>query len=262
MFGNCLEVALRILLLLMVASSGSLGAAVPNGSFEWQPDSPENQGMLSSRLHALRTALVEENTKGLLIIRNDRIVYEWYAEGHSRQRKHYTASMAKALVGGVALAVAMSDDQISLDEPAARFLPQWRDDPLKSQITIRHLGSHTSGIQDAWVSSESVSGIDQQNFSGWEGQFWQWRSGRQLPPNDSFSLSRDRAPVLFRPGTAYEYSNPGMAMLSYVVTASLKGTETSDTRTIPTVPMNQRIKWYWRGCTRIISWSGQPMTIL
>jgi hypothetical protein len=45
---------------------------------------------------------------------------------------------------------------------------------------------------------------------------------------DPFSISRDEAPIIFSPGASYAYSNPGMAMLAYAVTASLKGAPQSD----------------------------------
>ncbi len=203
---------------------------VEAAEFEWKTAAAESQGMSSAKLQALERRLIERNTKAFLVIRNDRIVHEWYGAGHGRRSRHYTASMAKALVGGVSLAVAISDGLISVDDPVSKHVPQWKSDPLKSQITVRHLGSHTSGIQDAWVSEESARGVNQGDFSGWEGAFWQWRGGGKTPPNDAFTLSREAAPVLFKPGTDYHYSNPGIAMLTYAVTASLKGTASSDVR--------------------------------
>ena len=85
------------------------------------------------------------NHGDLLVIRNDRIIFERYAPGWDATKPHGTASLAKALVGGMSLAVALTDGKIALDDPAAKYIPQWKDDPQKSRITIRHLGSHTSG---------------------------------------------------------------------------------------------------------------------
>ena len=64
-------------------------------------------------------------------------MFEWYAPGHSAEAKHYSASMAKALVGGMSLSVAITDARLRLDDRAAQFVPQWRDDPRKSTITVR-----------------------------------------------------------------------------------------------------------------------------
>ena len=201
-------------------------------NFEWQVARPEDNGFSSARLDQLKDELIQRGTKSFLVIRHDKIVYEWYAEDHSRNSRHYTASMAKALVGGVSLAVAMSDGLISLDDKASRYVPQWREDSQRSAITIRHLGSHTSGLQDAWDPAGAEAGLGQDEYSGWEGNFWRWRSRDESEGDDAFSISRDISPVLFPPGSAYHYSNPGIGMLSYAVTASLRGSEIQDIRTL------------------------------
>src|SRR5207247_873522 len=129
----------------------------------------------------------------------------------------------KALVGGMAVAVALSDDRIALDDRASKYVSQWSDDPLKSKIIIRQLGSHTSGLADA-----EEGGLPHDQLTGWKGEFWK----RLPPPNDPFAISRDKTPVLFAPGAGFQYSNPGMAMLGYVVTAALKGSPQKDLRSL------------------------------
>ena len=171
--------AIRILALLLLAVVGSrvmAGDGDPEVAFEWRESSPEGQEMDGTRLEEMRKSLAEHGTKGLLVIRNDKIVCEWYREGHGADKQHYTASMAKAVVGGVSLAVAMSDGLIALDDPAAGFVASWREDPRKSKITIRHLGSHTSGIEDA-----EADDLPHERLIGWKGDFWK----RLDPPRRS-----------------------------------------------------------------------------
>jgi CubicO group peptidase (beta-lactamase class C family) len=74
--------------------------------------------------------------------------------------------------------------------------------------------------------------VDQNDFSGWEGDFWRWRGGTQPAPHNAFTLSRDVAPVLFTPGSDFHYSNPGIALLTHCVTAAIKGTPHADVRTL------------------------------
>lgn len=64
-----------------------------------------------------------------------------------RPRSIYTASMAKAIVGGVSLGIALTDRRMTLDDTVASYVPHWKRDPRKSRITIRQLGSHTSGLK-------------------------------------------------------------------------------------------------------------------
>ena len=190
-------------------------------SFEWQIATPTSQGLSDEKLNAMQERLAAKGTKALLIARNDRIVLEWYANPESKS--HYTASMAKALVGGVAVAVALTDGVMALDDPAAKFVPQWRDDPKKSKITIRQLGSHTSGLDDA-----EQDNLPHDKLTGWRGDFW-----KRLPvPNDPFSVSRDKTPVLSEPGSEWAYSNPGIAMLTYCTTAAIRDGEYKDIRTL------------------------------
>jgi CubicO group peptidase (beta-lactamase class C family) len=206
--------------LLAGATAPAPAAAAP---FEWQIATPESQGMSSQRLDALKDRLASNQTKVFLVVRNDKIVCEWYAPGFSAGKPHYTASMAKALVGGVSVAVALSDGRIALDDKAAAYVPSWRDDPRKSQITIRQLGSHASGIEDA-----EQDDIPHDKLPGWKGLFWK----AAAPPNDPFSLSRDKALVVYEPGKDTRYSNPGIAMLAYCVTVALKDAPQKDLRTL------------------------------
>jgi CubicO group peptidase (beta-lactamase class C family) len=192
------------------------------GAMPWRTARPEDEGMSSARLDALRDRIAAK-TKGLLVIRNDAIVYEWYAADHGAGKPHYTASMAKALVGGVSFAIAATDGRISIDDQVTKYIPEWGADPRKRAITVRHLGSHTSGLEDA-----EADRLPHDKLTGWQGDFWK----RLEPPADPFTISRDLTPVLFPPGERFQYSNPGIAMLTYAVTASLRGTETKDIRTL------------------------------
>ncbi len=179
--------------------------------------------MSSEKLDALWKELSQRRSDSLFVIRNDKLVYERYANGFSRSKPHGTASLAKALVGGMSLMVAMSDGRISPDDKAAKFVPQWVGVPGKDAITIRELATHTSGLADA-----EGNGLPHEELTGWEGDFWK----RLPPPNDPFTIARDITPLLFPPGTRAQYSNPGMGMLGYCITASLRGAPQKDLRSL------------------------------
>lgn len=179
--------------------------------------------MASARLQAFWEALQARHTKAFLVIRGDRIVFEGYAAGQGRTTPHYTASLAKALVGGVSLMMAMEDGRVRPDDPVSRYATQWDDDRQKREITLRHLATHTSGLEDA-----EADGLPHDQLTGWKGDFWK----RLAPPRDPFTLSRDVVPVLDPPGIRARYSNPGMAMLSYCLTAALRGSPHPDLRSL------------------------------
>ncbi|HEY2016609.1 MAG TPA: serine hydrolase, partial [Bryobacteraceae bacterium] len=179
-------------------------------------DTPEHQGISRAALDAWKNRLAGLKTSALVVVRHDKIVYEWYAPGNSADKKQGTASMAKAIVGGTSLMVALNDGRMKPDDRASKYIPAWRDDPQKNQITIRQLATHTSGIEDA-----EQDDIPHESLPGWKGAFW-----KRTP--DPFSIAIHQAPVIFVPGTSNAYSNPGMAALAYAVTASLRGAPQTD----------------------------------
>ncbi|HEX2034286.1 MAG TPA: serine hydrolase domain-containing protein [Chloroflexota bacterium] len=202
--------------------SDGAGLEVPESAapFEWRSGPPEAQAFSGAALDALVERLAAQGTEAFLVVRRDQIVREWYGPGWSAGRPHYSASLAKALVGGMALTVTLGDRHLGADDRAADFVPAWADDPQRSAITIRQLATHCSGISDA---EHDVDPDDPQR--GWMAAFW------QRDP-DPFTVARDRAPLLFPPGTAYQYSNPGMAMLGYGITAARRGQAQPDIRTL------------------------------
>src|SRR5438874_733143 len=118
------------LLMALTCASIALGQAdQARPPFEWQSATPESQGISQAKLEAIKNRLTKNKTDCFLVARNDKIVYEWYADDWNRTRPHGTASLAKAIVGGLSLAVAMTDGKISLDHPAAKLIREWRDDP-------------------------------------------------------------------------------------------------------------------------------------
>lgn len=199
------------------------GTAAENSRDLWQVGTPESRGFSSAKLEAMRAGLAEHKTEALLVIRNDTIICEWYAPSFAANKKHGTASLAKAVVGGVSLAVALNDGRLTLDDTAAKYIPQWHDDAQKSRILLRQLGSHTSGVADA-----EEGDLAHDKLSGWKGDFWK----RLAVPNDPFTISRDRAPLIFAPGEKMQYSNPGIALMTYCVTASLREAPQKDIRTL------------------------------
>ena len=196
---------------------------IPPPAFSWPEMPTDRSGLDPQKLEKWWQLLKKNNTNSIFLVRNDKIVFERYANGFDRHKPHGTASMAKALTGGMSLLLAINDGLMKFEDPAWNYVPQWKNDPVKSKITVRHLATHTSGLSDS-----SVSGFDHTEEPGWKGEFWK----RNPVPNDPFTLSRDLAAVLFEPGTDYQYSNPGIAMLGYCVTRALRKGPHKDIRTL------------------------------
>jgi len=170
----------------------------------WESATPESMDFDSAKLSTLRDSLSQLETTGFLVVRKNRIVDEWYEEGHGPNKTHYTASLQKAIAGSMALLVELNDDRISLEDPVWKYIPAWKDDAMKSKITIRHLITHSSGIDD-------VSGDE----PGWKHIYHNELDQR-------FPLALDKPVVLFEPGSRYSYSGVGFYTLAYAMAASLQ----------------------------------------
>jgi CubicO group peptidase (beta-lactamase class C family) len=68
------------------------------------------------------------------------------------------------------------------------------------------------------MEDSSMPGFDHTNEPGWHGEFWK----RNPVPQDPFTIARDEAPIRTEPGTRYQYSNPGIAVLGYCVTRAIQ----------------------------------------
>lgn len=100
-----------------------------------------------------RAAKYSESKRGaaVLVIQNGRTVFENYGNGVARDGRWPVFSGTKSF-WGVAALCAVRDGLIKLDERVADTITEWKNDPLKSQITIRQLLNQSDGIDGAsWL---------------------------------------------------------------------------------------------------------------
>lgn len=106
------------------------------------------------------------------------------------------ASLSKQFTA-TAIALLVRDGKLAFDTPARDILPELP--AHASQVTIRHLLTHTSGLWDYedFVPDSQV---------------------RQVSDAESLTLVSTRAKRLyFAPGSAWRYSNTGYALLALIV---------------------------------------------
>jgi len=136
---------------------------------------PETVGMSSERLNrldgVLQNAVTQSSVPGVsaLIVRNGKIVY-YKAFGMAdnaanrplkRDDIFRIASMSKAITS-TAVMMLWEEGKFQLDDPISKYIPEFKiqtvlknfkfqdstytTEPVKSEITIRHLLTHTSGL--------------------------------------------------------------------------------------------------------------------
>lgn len=108
-------------------------------------------------LTSLLDQALQDGASSLLIVRDDEVLAERHAPGWDAGRPREVASVAKSMVA-VLIGMAIDDGFLGgLDQSAADFIPAWRDDGRRA-ITLRHLMSMTSGLNDAGLALRGVRG--------------------------------------------------------------------------------------------------------
>jgi len=97
-----------------------------------------------------RAAKYSESRRGIsmLVIQNGRTVFEHYANGGMRDGRWPIFSGTKSF-WGIAALVAAQQGLFRLDDRVSETIGEWKNDPPKSEITIRQLLSQTDGIEGA-----------------------------------------------------------------------------------------------------------------
>lgn len=97
-----------------------------------------------------------------------------------------------------AMAIMMLAERgkLSYDDPVSKYIPEFSPSAHLSQITLRQLLNHTSGIRDYGDLGIDDSGLDQ---------------------HDLIAELLKKEDLLAKPGLKYQYSNPGYALLAVVV---------------------------------------------
>jgi CubicO group peptidase (beta-lactamase class C family) len=95
-----------------------------------------------------RAARYSEKERGvsMLVMQNGRTVFQHYANGGASNRRWPIFSGTKSF-WGIAALCALNEGLFRLDDRVADTITEWKNDPLKSQITIRELLHFTDGIE-------------------------------------------------------------------------------------------------------------------
>jgi CubicO group peptidase (beta-lactamase class C family) len=129
----------------------------------------------------------------LAVERAGEIVLERYGDGFGSTVAHPLYSGTKSFWGVLAVA-AEEDGVLVLDEPVAQTFPEWRSEPRRRSITLRHLLQLTSGI----------------GFGG---------LGNAVPAYEKALL----APIVDEPGAKFTYGGIPLQVFGAVLSHRLRG---------------------------------------
>src|SRR3954469_11706881 len=143
----------------------------------------------------------EKNAAALLVVREGSLVLERRWNGHKPGDRTNSASMAKT-VTALLIGIAVEEGKIaSIDEPAAKWIPAWRDD-ARSKITLRHLLQMHAGLRPMGEYEDPYSDA----------------SYLALGTDSRYVV--DNVPAVAEPGQRFDYSNVNFQALGFVLEAA------------------------------------------
>lgn len=140
----------------------------------------------------------------VLVMKKGEVIFERAGNGWSLDKPHPLASGTKSFTGVMAM-MAVQDGLLTLDELASDTITEWKSDPLKSKITVRHLLTLSSGLAP---SDKVFAGGSGANILGDVAKRRAERLGTddadRVKPKDNFKAAID-LPMNHAPGTKFEY---------------------------------------------------------
>ncbi len=154
-----------------------------------------------SKFESFGHYLNENKTLSYAVIKNDTLVYEWYAKKYDETSTVTTFSLAKSLVS-LLIGCAVDEGKIqSIDDPIRKYLPEMKADGT-DKISIRHVLNMSSGF----ASNESYY-----NPFGEVAKFYY---GRQLEKY-VYDLEMD-----LEPGAMMRYKSSDTQILGLIIEAA------------------------------------------
>jgi CubicO group peptidase (beta-lactamase class C family) len=174
--------------------------------------------------------LAETDTQALIVIKDDAIRYEWYADGYGRDSMATSFSVAKSF-DSVLIGMAIDEGFIAgVDDPVTEYLPELLErDADFGRITIRHL-------------LLMASGLDYQEF-----RWWLFNGDDPLTTYypDQREISLDNTRIVDPPGQYFLYNKYHPQLLGMILerTTGMSVTEYTQTRLWDRIGMEYDGAW-------------------
>jgi CubicO group peptidase (beta-lactamase class C family) len=120
----------------------------PIGPNNWDTLSPNDLNFCPSQTQALHDYLDSTNTKAFMLLKDGKIVFEWYFGNFTVDSNWYWASAGKTLTA-FGMGIAQKEYNINFNDPVSNYLGTgWSSSTpqQESQIKIHHLLTMTSGL--------------------------------------------------------------------------------------------------------------------
>jgi CubicO group peptidase (beta-lactamase class C family) len=161
---------------------------------------PAGRTIADDALRAARDYAARNNSRALIVWRAGKVEDATYFGGATRTTTFPSRSLAKPMTAvAVGRAIALGKIR-SLDQPVADFITEWKDDPRRSKILVRHLLDMRSGFLSQAVATTAEDILNR----------------AYLHPRHEDVIIHDY-PVVDEPGTRFEYNNATSELVSLVL---------------------------------------------
>lgn len=143
------SIILSFLLICNLSIAQSLYFPPLTGS-AWETSNPDNLGWKTNMLPELKSFLENSNSKAFIILKDGKIVVEYYMNGHDATSNWYWASAGKSLTSTL-IGIAASQGKIDLEKPSSLYLGKnWTSlsSEQEEKIKVIHHLSMTTGLDD------------------------------------------------------------------------------------------------------------------
>ncbi|MBL8629845.1 MAG: serine hydrolase, partial [Rhodospirillaceae bacterium] len=123
-----------------------------------------------------------------------------YFGGHQKTDVVVSRSLAKPVTAAAVARAIMLGKIKSLDQPVADFVTEWKDDPRRSKILVRHLLDMRTGFLPQANAPDPMDILNR---------------AYQHPRHDEIIIKE--YPVVDEPGTRYEYNNATSEMVAILI---------------------------------------------
>jgi CubicO group peptidase (beta-lactamase class C family) len=164
-------------------------------------------------------------------MRDGQVLFERYADGWTADKPHPLASGTKSFTGVMAM-MAVQDGLLTLDELASDTLTEWKSDPRKSKITVRHLLTLSSGLPSG--DRELFSGRGGSRMLGEGASLRIQRLGidENAPRPGNLNEVAIALPSTADPGAKFQYGGSHFYCFSELLQRKLKKSELSQKTTL------------------------------
>jgi CubicO group peptidase (beta-lactamase class C family) len=161
---------------------------------------PAQRTISDAALAAANTYAGANNSNALLVWRAGKLELEAYYGNHTATSQTVSRSLAKPVTASaIGRAIALGKIK-SLDQPVVDFIPEWRTDPRRSRILVRHLLDMRSGFLRQAIATSADDVLNR----------------AYLHPRHVEVIVTEY-PVPDEPGSVYEYNNATSELVALVI---------------------------------------------